>query len=343
MGRARTRTPRTVSASYHKLEFRPPKIYKDGFDLEKLITTCFDVNLFDFESKSLATEVKARGGKATSAPYKETVTFKRFIDLEYTNSPNHGHTLNRLTIQGKGLDSLNLDIGKILTVMEEQGFVATEAHSKILLPPSMVTFATIEKHFVAKAYTSKARMVRQEVNPQNRHATTWAVGIRPDHRSLNTVHGKRVIIYEADKVHSELPQGTVEMELQLFGDAAQKFIYGRGGEVELTVRTMGVIRDFLSIKTLTGDRNLSRRAAAKWWDNIVGGFDVVVLPRLDTPTPRLCNQVKHLQQTLYQRKQTLGEEPLLRAMASFCAELGLAERLTDLLRETQLVDIISTL
>jgi hypothetical protein len=343
MASATTERPRILSASYHKLEFRPPKIYKDGFDLENLITTCFHVNLCDFESRSFSSEVKARGGKATSDQYKETVTFNRFIDLEYTNSPNHGRSLNRLTIQGKGLDSLNLDVGKILTVMEEQEFVATEAHSKILLPPSVVTFATIEKHFLIKAYTSKARMVRPEVHPQNRHATTWAVGIRPEHRSLNTVHGKRVIIYEADKVHPELPKGTVEMELQLFGDAAQKFIYGRERELDLTVRTIGVIRAFLSIKTLTGDRNISRRTTAKWWDNVVGSFDVVLLPRLDRPTPRLSNQVKHLQQTLYQRKQTLGEEPLLRAMATFCAELGLAEKLMKLLREAQVLDIISTL
>jgi len=323
---------RFLSASYHKLEFRPPKTFKDGFDLEALIIACFNVNLGDFESKSLASQAKARVGEPAPKQYKETMTFNRLIDLEHINSTTHSRSLNRITIQGMGLDTLNLDLGRVLTVMKEQGFVVTEAHSKILLPKSVVAFETIEKHFLAKAFTSSAKIVIPEVNPQKGNATTWSVGKRPNSRSANTMHGKRVIFYEAGKVHPELPKGTVEMELQLFGDAAQKFVYGETRDVDLTVRTIGIIRGHLSIKTLTGDRNISRRKPAKWWDGIVGGVDAVYLPRLNKPAPKLDNQVKYLHQALYQRKQALGEEILLDAMGSFCAELGLAEKLLEVLK-----------
>lgn len=313
-----TMTQKNLYGQWHKFEFRPPSHYQYLDSLDYLTQACFGLRFDQFESKSSSTADK----------FIEVLTYGRKIDLEFKNSPKHGRSFNRLVIQGTGLDTLSLDVGALLTYLENSGFSCTECHSKILIPSDMVEFSAIEKHFIQKAYTSDCKRVGPETDPSNGHARTWSVGARPNHRSLNTTHGKRVIFYEAAKVHPELEPGTTELELQLFGDAAQKFVYAPGiRDCDLTVKTLGVIRSYLSIRTLSGDSNVSRRPLARWWNNLVGKYDAIHLPRLDRKAPQLDNQVKAFKAMLYGRKQTLGESTMLETIAEFCRELGLTDRL----------------
>ena len=308
-------------AQWHKFEFRPPKHYNYLETLDYLTQACFELSTSDFENKSSSSAVQ----------YNETLTYRRMIDLEFTNSPKHGKCFNRLVIQGTGLDTLNLDVGNLLTYLENTGFICTEAHSKILIPETFVDFGTIEKHFVAKAYTADCKRVGPETDPSNAYARTWSLGTRPNHRSPNTVHGKRVIFYEADKVHPGLDPGTTEMELQLFGDAAHKFVFAPViRDLDLTVKTLGLIRSYMSIRTLSGDTNKSRRSLARWWNNLVGKYEAIHLPRLDRKAPQLDNQIQNLKSTLYGRKQVLGADVLLETIITFCQELGLTHKLMQL-------------
>lgn len=322
-------TEKTLYAHWHKFELKPPRDFKPDY-LEPLVYYCFNLALTEFEPKA-STTTATQDSEPKKKQYHETLTYRKLIDLEFINSPKWGKTLNRIVIQGRGLDTLPLDVGCALTYFEKNHFICTEAHSKILLPESLVKFLTIEKHFLTNSYTSDVKRVGKETDPSNGHATTWSVGRRPQNRSANTTHGKRVIFYEADKVHPEVEPGTTEMELQLFGDAAQKFVFGPGTrDADLTAKTIGVIRPFLTIKTLTGDSNVSRRSTAKWWQTLTGKFDAVHLPRLDRAAPKLDNQIKHFMSTLYSRKVILGKDLFLDTLVTWFTEAGLMPELLQL-------------
>lgn len=318
-------------AHYHKFVFRPPKSY----NLEKLptlLSTCFNLSPQDFKDKSSTEERKKRSGDTGSLPFKEVVTYDRLIDVEFINSPKRGKSLNLITIQGAGLDKLTLDIGAILTAMERSSFACIEAHSKILLPESTVSFSTLEKHFMGKAYTADCRIVLPITDPENNHSRTWTVGSRPSHKSVNSVHGKRIIFYEASKVHADISEGTTEMELQLFGDAANKFVYADAlRDLDLTVKTLGVIRPFLTFKTLTGDTNISRRNTAKWWLKIVDNYAAIRIPKLERLPPLSKNKLDKFRSGLYSKKLDFGEMPFLEALTDFIKEQGLSFQVAQLL------------
>lgn len=317
-------------ASWHKQEFRPPK----GFELEKLpelLQTCFGLTLYDFENTSSTEERKKRAyanscvedrkryDENSKPQFIETVTHNKLIDIEYTNTSKYGQTLNRLTIQGKGFEQLSLDTGKIITYLEREKFVCVECHSQILIPPALVTFENLEKYFKNKSYTSTANHVTPTYNPTKDHATTWNVGARPPKKSANSAYGKRVTFYEAYKVHPEMESGTTRMELQLFGDAANKFMFDDSlRQLDLTVKTIGVIREHITFKSLSvKDSNDSRRAMPRFWKYIVDSYECIRIPRLDKPQPQIENKLKRFQSMLFSKKQEFGEALFLAQLKKF--------------------------
>jgi len=323
--------PNQLYAQYHKFVFRPPKHYNLN-NLDGLLKQCFSLTLNDFEDKSSTQEAKKRKGESGTLPFKEATTYNRLIDVEYVNSPKYGKTLNLITIQGQGLDTLKLDVGAILTEMEVQNFVCIECHSKILIPESTVTFPTLEKHFITKAYTADCRIVAPLTDPSNNHARTWAVGSRPAHKSINSVHGKRLIFYEASKVHDAIPAGMTEMEMQLFGDAANKFVYDTTlRDIDLTVKTLGIIRPYLTFKTLTGDKNVSRRSVARFWLSIIDNFPAIRIPRLNRLPPILKNKRDKFRTSLYGKKLDFGEILFLEVLTEFLQDQGLAAKAAHML------------
>lgn len=309
-----------LNAQWHKFQFIPPSVYRDDYSLDGLLHVCFGLKLSEFEPASASPSAKTQ--------YKQVETYRRWIDLEFVSSPKHGRHLHRIVIQGKGLENMPLDIGRILSIFEEHGFTCNEAHSRILISGERVSFDTINKHCLNDAYTATCRKVSPITNPDNRYAKTWAFGSSPSQKSVNTAQGRRVIIYEADKVHPELAAGTVEIELQLSGSTAQYFVFGEYTRtVDLTVKTIGVIRSFLCFKTLTGDRNISRRNAAKWWNAIVDDYSAIYLPRLDRKSPETEGRMKRFVSELHTKKIKLGEELFIKSLAAFVQEQGLIDKL----------------
>lgn len=321
-------------ADYHKLEFRPPKKFATTAENLHRICRHIGINYNALEDKSYSQEKQSRSDTLpTTTPFKTTKTYRRLIDLELKNSGKYGQTLNRVVIQGSAFESLQLDIGKILSEMEREKFVLTEVHSRILLPPHFISWETIDQHFREDAYTAKCRIVSPLTDPSNNYAKTWQAGKRPQSRTAHT-QGKRLIFYQADKIHSSLPPGTTEMELQLFGDTAHKFVYSKiSRDVDLTLRTLGSIRSFFEFKTLGGDSNTSRRETAKFWKKVVANVLAIHLPRLERPTPEQGRSLKKFREQLYARYQNLGCDGFVNIVADFAIELRMGQRITDRLSE----------
>lgn len=312
-------------AEYHKIEFRPPKGYSTAADSIARICDHLGIDSAEIEPRSLSAATKDRANQPQTPQYKTTDTFRRVIDFEYTNSPKHGRSLSRVVIQGEAFTSLNLDTGRILTGMESDGFVATEAHSRILLPSDFVSWDTIDAHFKAEAYTASCKIVSPLTDPQNNYAKTWQAGKRPKTRSANT-QGKRLTFYQADKIHLDLPAGTTTMELQLFGDTAHKFLYSvPTRDVDLTLKTIGVIRGYFEFKALAGDTNKFRRPTADFWKKVVENIPAIHLPAVKRADPQLDGQIKKFKQELFSRYQKLGIKTFSATIADFAQELGFTE------------------
>ena len=224
-------------------------------------------------------------------------------------------------------------MGKILTGMEQAGFVCTELHSRILIPQAITTWMTIHEYCTEDAYTSACHVVSPFTDPSNDYAKSWQFGKYPARRTAHT-EGRRLTFYDAHRMHPNEPPDSVAMELQLFGDTAHKFIYAdqcRG--VDLTVRTIGVIRSFAEFKELTGDSNRSRRPPAEFWQQIVADFSAIHLPRIGKPEPQMENRIKKFWQELFTKKQKLGHEPFVSALAAFIMDQQLTVQLSAILRD----------
>lgn len=304
-------------AEWHKLEYRPSKDFRTTPESLERVAQHLGQSYSEFEDKSLS----------ASAQYYTTETLHRLIDFEFVNSPKHGKTLNRVVIQGEAFAALKLDTGRILTVMEQEGFTATEAHSRILLPHLLLSWDTLDQHFKADAYTSTCKIISPLVDPSNNYAKTWQAGKRPKGRSANT-QGKRLTFYQADKIHPDLAPGTTTMELQLFGDTAHKYIYSTlTRDVDLTLRMLGVIRSYIEFKSLAGDSNKSRRPIADFWRDLIGNIPAIHLPMLNKPVPQLNNQIAKFRELLFGRKQKLGVDTFVKALVDFAVEQGFTGKL----------------
>lgn len=308
-------------SEWHHLDFRPPSDSEDSTNYRslKFILDTIGLNLSDFENKSSST---------TSSYYTE-MTYKRLIDIQFkeVGGENPHQKLIWIVFHGDSFLGLKLDIGKLLSVVEEHGFVVGEAHSRTLIPNSFVEWDKIDRYFLAEAYVSEAKAVAPIVDPSNGYAKSWYVGKRPSGRSQKS-QGKRVSFYQADKIHPELPAGTTTMELQLFGYTAHQFVYGAiTRQVDLTLKTIGVIKSYLDVITLPGrDKNKSRRKdkhkSASWWLKIVDNLPAIQLPRLDKTAPNLSRQIAAFKISLYSAKQKLGNDLFVQHFHQFCAEKG---------------------
>lgn len=306
-------------AIYHKLELRPPKGFITDVVSLSRVAEHLGQNYQDFENKS----------SSKSGQFKTVETCQRLIDFEFTNSAEHGKTLNRVEIHGEAFELMPLDIGQILTGMESEGFVITEAHSRILLPPTFISWPTIDQYFKAEAYTSGCKIVSPLTDPSNGYAKTWQAGKRPKTRSAHT-QGKRLTFYQADKIHPELPEGTTTMELQLFGDTAHKFVFSdMTRAVDLTLRTIGVIRGYFEFKVLEGDSNKTRRPTADFWKKVVGDLAAIHLPRLIKAEAKTDTRAQKCREMLYGRLLTLKADLFVKTIAEFVLELGLSDKLAQ--------------
>jgi hypothetical protein len=163
-------------ATYHKLEFRPPKKFITTDESISKLCDIIGINSNELMDRSYSAETNKRQNQERTVQFKTVDTFNRQVDFEFTNSPKHGRCLNRLTLQGKAFEELKLDIGYILTRLEEEGFEMVEAHSRVLIPHDFVSWEVIEQHFRDAAYTSQCRIVSPLRDPQNDYATTWQAG-----------------------------------------------------------------------------------------------------------------------------------------------------------------------
>jgi hypothetical protein len=121
------------------------------------------------------------------------------------------------------------------------------------------------------------------------------------------------------------------MELQLFGSMAHDFIYSElTRDVDLTVRTLGVCRDYIEFKALTGDSNQSRRSMAIFWQSIVGDAAAIRLPALDQPSPTTSSRVKKTKEMLYSRYITLGAALFWTTLSAWFEEMGFQENIREM-------------
>lgn len=314
---------KTLYAQYHKMEFRPHKDFTATTEHLYALANLFGIDYqAEFQPKSSSTAIQ----------YKTVETYRGLINFEFFNPPKKQRTLNRVEIHGEAFETLPLDIGNILTKMEKALFTLVEVHSRILLPHDVISWDTLNQYFRDESYTSECRLVSQLNDPKNEYAKTWQAGKRPSTRS-NSMQGKRLTFYQADKIHPELDAGTSEMELQLFGKTAHDFVYATvARDTDLTLRTLGVIRSYFEFKELSGDSNQCRRPTANFWLDIIADIPAIHLPRMDKPTPSLVGKQKKFKESLYSRLLSLGTDAFIRTLTEWLESQGLTVMMTPQLR-----------
>lgn len=257
--------------------------------------------------------------------YSPVFTFNKLIDLTFirfkvVEDDCHIYKLNNLTIHGKGCSLVPYRANKIIKHATEHGLVLIRRDDKFDVPASIVPFATLDEHFRSKSYTSTAAATPyfsedKEDQPKGEEkALTWYVG------GVNR-DGYRLNIYEAWKLHPELPEGTWRLEVQSYGDTARQLTNGRSDNNDtLEQRLLALIRSRLNFRSMTsGNKNLSERPVPTWWTKLLSGYGTFRLVH-QANSPRVENRKNRLKSDLYSRLLALGPDVFSQALAEFVSK-----------------------
>lgn len=130
--------------------------------------------------------------------------------------------------------------------------------------------------------------------------------------------GYRLNIYEAWKLHPELPEGTWRLEVQSYGDTARQLTTGRSDSSDtIEQRVLALIRSRLNFRSMTSaNKNLSERLIPAWWSKLLSGYGTFRLTH-QANSPRVENRKNRLKSDLYSRLLALGPDVFTQALSEF--------------------------
>jgi hypothetical protein len=306
-------------AELHKAEWR----WSPGNDAKQDYFSLEDPSRLNDLTMALFSIPASQFLRRTSAigQYQNIHSYNGMIDLTfklhkiYANDSEElwEQRLEVVTIHGAGFDSMTFNTPHILRCLEDRHFTLREVHAKIDILDEHYTFAAIKRAFDAELYTTKSRR-KESFKDTGR---TVAVGKK-------AANGKRLSIYEAWTVHEEIPEGTVRTELQLFGRDAQNFIHApQFRDMDLTTKTIGVIRKMITFRKPGTDTNKDRLPVADFWNFLTEGFAVCRLPRLISVAPTFSKTRKSMEVYLHQKRLVLGDDSLIETIRAWLDNAGL--------------------
>jgi len=313
-------------AELHKLEWKwtPPKEAKLDFyslerpeELDALTEELFSIPINQFVRRTSAI-----------GQFQNIYTYNQLIDLGFRLTKFHDDDLEEvweqrletITIQGSAFDCMTFNTPHILRCTDDRHFRLREVHSKIDILSDRYAFPEIKKRYDVELFTTKCK-----TGSYKEEGRTIFIGNK-------AANGKRLNIYEGWTVHEELPEGTVRSELQLYGRDAYNFFHSEKlRDVDLTTKTIGIIKGLITFREQGADSNKDRLPVADFWKYFTEEYVVVKLPRQLGLPPTFERTTRALTAYLHQKRQVLGDSGFVRAVYGCLDKAGLLQEFTAML------------
>jgi hypothetical protein len=301
-------TTATIGTKESLLDESLVEFYEDAPDI---IQTLIGIPFKNFKRKTASDKNS----------YRPVYTFGKLIDLSFCRTTTENiYRLDNITIHGKGCPLVPYSSEKIIKTATAYNLTLIRRDDKFDIPASIVPFATLDDHFKAKGYTANAAVTphySEDIEDQEKgsdKALSWYVG------GINR-NGYRLNIYEAWKIHPELPEGTWRLEVQSYGDTARQLTSGRSDVKDtLEQRVLALIKTRLNFRSMnSSNKNLSERPVPAWWSKLLFGYGTFRLTH-QANSPRVENRKNRLKSDLYSRLLALGPDVFAEALAEFVAK-----------------------
>lgn len=234
-------------------------------------------------------------------------THNGLVDLEFRPKPEDTLELDRIVFHGEYFQPNDPNPARILAEAANFRFYPQRIDLKFDLSADFITYDVIHDHFRDDLVTSTAGYNSWR-SPEG--ARLWYAGAkRPQ--------GYRISFYESSKIHTGLPEGAHRIEVQLFGQDAQKFtgLYLANTTPEFLAQYMlYLLEKRISFREPSSDTNKARWQTCQWWLDITkgaGNFSehiTVARKALDN------NRIKRMYETLTSSSDRLGLDLFSRSL-----------------------------
>lgn len=249
---------------------------------------------------------KRRTASQTNS-YRFVYTLNNLVDVKFRKY-GENYVVDSIVVHGKGWQIVPYSAQKMVATAATYGLKLDIVHYKLDVSRDVVSFDTLDNHFLKKSYTSNATAT--PFHSADKADGTKAIGWRVGSLGHN---GYCVSIYEASKVHFDLPAGTWRLELQAKGATAIELLQQK----DLPSAVLSLVNNRLKFRSITSNNsNRSQRPVTRWWNSIMQGAGSFRVTH-SNPAPVLEKRKERLVSDLYSRCTSLGEPVFTDALQDF--------------------------